>query len=88
MTHSVVLEVTQRLTERSREARAAFLARTEVQAEAGKKVKVKAGLQLNTACYLEQHILVLVVKRQVANKAAVRWKFSVLLREAYVPLSI
>ncbi|MDF4309611.1 dihydroxy-acid dehydratase, partial [Vibrio parahaemolyticus] len=36
MTHSVVLEVTQRLTERSREARAAFLARTEVQAEAGK----------------------------------------------------
>ena len=31
------------------------------------------------------HSLVLVVKRQVANKAAVRWKFSVLLREAYVP---
>lgn len=36
MTHQVILDVTQRLVERSQEARAAFLARTEVQAEAGK----------------------------------------------------
>lgn len=36
MTHQVILDVTQRLVERSKEARAAFLARTEVQAEAGK----------------------------------------------------
>ncbi|MCA0935021.1 phosphogluconate dehydratase [Vibrio alginolyticus] len=36
MTHAVILNVTERLTERSREARASFLARTESQAEAGK----------------------------------------------------
>ena len=36
MTHSVILEVTARLVERSRETRAAFLARTKEQADAGK----------------------------------------------------
>ncbi|WP_299690912.1 phosphogluconate dehydratase [uncultured Vibrio sp.] len=36
MTHQVILDITQRLVERSQESRAAFLARTEVQAEAGK----------------------------------------------------
>ncbi|WP_243975529.1 phosphogluconate dehydratase [Vibrio natriegens] len=36
MTHSVILNVTERLIERSREARAEFLAHTRIQSEAGK----------------------------------------------------
>ncbi|HAS8091097.1 TPA: phosphogluconate dehydratase, partial [Vibrio vulnificus] len=36
MTHPVILEVTQRLVERSQATRAAFVSRTEEQAKAGK----------------------------------------------------